>query len=144
MKQKSELKTIRFHPEETKKIEAYLEQNPVFESFSSLGRVATLSFIGQASTLHLQPVSEEANQKRPSFFWDYDLSEWEVREILRNPGLPPQKKWLMERILSQARFEEIMNYLEIEEIERWLPSLKLPQKIGVRWSYALKRWSRHG
>lgn len=123
-------------------IEAYLKQNPVFESFSSLGRVATLTFIGQAGTLNLKPVSEDFRKKRPSFLWDYDLTDLQVREILSQPGLGAQKKWLMAKILAQARFDETLNYLNPGEIEKALPHLRLPQKIRERWAYALQRWRK--
>lgn len=142
MKQKNELKTIRFRADETKRIEVYLKQNPVFESFSSLGRVATLTFIGQAGTLNLKPITEDFGKKRPSFLWDYDLSDLQVREILSQPGLGVQKKWLMAKILTQARFDETLNYLDVEEIEKGLPYLRLPQKIRERWQYALERWRK--
>ena len=144
MKQKNELKTIRFRSDEAKRIEAYLNQNPVFESFSSLGRVATLSFIGQAAHLNLKPISKEIGKQCPSFLWDYDLNEFQVQEILGRSGLHAKKKWLMERILNQAPFNEIMKYLSLEEIQRWFPDLKLPKKIRARWEHALKRWSQHG
>lgn len=142
MKSKSALRTVRFTPEETKQVDTYLKQNPIFESFSSLARVATLSFVDQEFSLHLKPIAKHADQ-RPPFLWDYDLTEVQVREILSQAGLSDQKKWLIEKILSQARFDETIQYLDIEAIRKALPHLRLPPKIRERWEYALKRWSHH-
>ena len=143
MATKSHLQTVRFAPKEWGQVETYLGKNPIFESFSSLARVATLSFLQQASTIQLNPIHKETSDKRPAFLWDYDLNEFHVREILRHAGLSNQKRWLIERILLQARFDEIWCYLTIEDVERALPHVRLPQKIRDRWKYALQRWSHH-
>ena len=124
-------------------VNIYLKNNPLFESFSSLARVATLSFIREQGAIHLNPITVESKPKRPPFLWDYDLSEVEVREILGQSGWPPQKIWLIERILAEARFNEIFSYLTLETIQQAFPRLRLPFKIRERWEYAVKRWSRH-
>ena len=142
MSSRSHLSTVRLAPEEKKRVEKYLKENPIFESFSSLARVATLTFMGQGNQFHLSPLREESAGKRPRFFWDYDISETQLREILRSPGFSPQKRWVTERILAEARFDEVMRYLGLDEIERALPELRLPQKKRERWEYALKRWNR--
>lgn len=144
MKTKSQLRTVRFTSQEGTLVASYLKQNPVFESFSALARVATLSFISEKAKVHLNPISIETQKKRPAFLWDYELSEIQVREILNQSGLSDQKKWLIERILTQARFEEVLAYLNVNDIERALPHLRLPSKIKQRWEYAINRWSSHG
>lgn len=143
MKAKSELRTIRFAKNEAKWIDEYLKENPVFESFSSLARVATLSFIGEKKTVHLNPVKGEEGPKRPSFLWDYDLTEAEIRGILNQQGLSDQKIWLVARILKEARFEEVFQYLDVETIRKTLPQLRLPQEVKERWEYAVERWSKN-
>lgn len=140
---KSEIKTVRFSAEESEHVDKYLALNPVFEGFSSLARIATLSFISQAQEIPLQTLPTDAKRKRPTFLWDYDLNEVQVREILGKPGLSPPKKWLIERILVQARFDEITHYLNLKELKRLLPRLKLPSRIYERWAYALNRWYSH-
>ena len=137
------LKTIRFTPKEGSLVEDYLRQNPIFESFSALARVATLTFMEQEGTVRLSPVRPEEKSKRLRFLWDYDLNENQVREILQTAGLSNQKRWLIERILLQARFDETLCYLTLDDIQKALPQLRLPQKIRSRWEYALKLWSRH-
>ena len=144
MKHKEALRTVRFQLQETQQVDAYLKKNPIFESFSSLARVAILSFIQQRNVFHLNPINPEVSQNKPSFLWDYDLTEMQANEILSSFGLSDAKKWLMERILIQARFEEVCRYLDFEIIQKYLPQLRIPSKIKDRWSYALARWSTHG
>jgi hypothetical protein len=140
MAKKDSLRTVRFRTDEAKQVERYLEQNPLFEGFSALARVAIMSFIGSGGSFKLQPVSLESTN-RPTFLWDYDLSAMQVREILSAPGLSPTKKWLMERILSQARFEDVCRYLTVTAIKQALPALRLKPKLKEHWNYAIKRWT---
>lgn len=142
MNARSHLGTVRLAPEDKKKVEQYLKENPIFESFSSLARVATLTFIGQKNQFHLVPVEESKEEKRPYFIWDYEISETQFKEILRSTGLSSQKQWAIERLLTQARFNEVMQYLDIDEIRRAFPKLRLPVKKKEWWDYALKRWYR--
>lgn len=121
-------------------MEAYLQQNPIFESFSSLTRVALLTFISEKMNVSLLSVAESGG-RRPSFLWDYDLTETQVHEILGTRGLPDQKRWLIERILTQARFEETLKYLTMKDIKTVFSALRLPKKVKERWQYALRRWS---
>lgn len=141
MKDRSYLRTIRFSKEEGEIVDRYLGQNPVFDSFSSLARVAILDIIQREGVLCLNPITKGARGKRPAFLWDYDLSESQVRELLNRPGLPPQKAWLIERILTESRFEEVLEYLTLEEIRQAFPKLRLPPKTRERWAYALERWN---
>lgn len=85
---------------------------------------------------------ELAKKDRPNFLWDYDLSSSQVREILAQPGLSSTKQWLIERILTEARFDEVWDYLDLKTLQRYFPKLHLPKDVQKRWSYALKRWSR--
>lgn len=134
------LKTARFSKAESRLLDSYLKNNPVFESFSSLARVATLEFIEYKRRLDLK-VTPQAS--RPPFLWDYDLSEHEVRELLSLTGLSDKKKWLIERILSGARFEDVLSYVDVETIRIALPQLRLDPKTRRNWEYALERWSDH-
>jgi hypothetical protein len=83
----------------------------------------------------------ERVSRKPRFLWDYDLSETEVREILAHKELSPLKQWLIERILTEGRFEEICEYLDLATIQQSFDQLRLPPHIKARWEYALKRWT---
>lgn len=85
--------------------------------------------------------SSDPGSRRPPFLWDYDLSETEVREILAQKELSPLKRWLMERILTEGRFEQICEYLDLATIRQSFDRLRLPPHIKARWEYALKRWT---
>ncbi|MBI4238042.1 MAG: hypothetical protein HY696_06445 [Deltaproteobacteria bacterium] len=102
--------------------------------------MATLSLINQAGTIQLNPVSFTTTAKRPHFLWDYDLTETHVREILHTPGLSAQKRWLLGRLLTAARFEEIPAFVPITEIARHFHALRLSAKVRTRWAYALHHW----
>jgi hypothetical protein len=142
--QKNQLRTVRFTAEEAQRIEDYLQQNPIFDSFSSLARVATLTFLGQQGRFHLEPAAEPGSRRyRPRFLWDYDLSDQQVRQLLAQPGLSDIKRFLMERIIAECRFEEVFDYLSLDELKRHFDRLSLPAQKRRHWEYALDRWSSH-
>lgn len=143
MRQKSQLRTVRFSSEEAAQVDQYLKQNSLFESFSSLARVATLTMIRQQCEVHLNPVSVTKNVQRPSFLWDYDLNEVQVREILGRSNTDQKKLWLVERILREARFDEVFRYLTLSEVQNVFPKLRLDAKLKKRWEYTLQRWATH-
>lgn len=141
MSQKSHLQTIRFTPEEWQQVESYLTQNPLFESFSSLARVATLSFLKESTQIQLNPIKQVETTPRPKFLWDYDVSATQIQEILHRSGWSDQRRWIVARLLTQARFDEIFRYLTVADIRQALPKLRLPPKMRQRWEYAVQRWS---
>lgn len=144
MGKKVVLQTVRMTQEERQLIQDYLDQNSVFESFSVLARVATMNFIESGGFIRLRPAGLGMKKIRPSFLWDHDMTAIQVREILNRPGLSSEKLWLIARILTQARFEEVFDYLDVGMICRAFPKLRLAPAVRARWSYALERWSRHG
>lgn len=137
---KSVLTTIRFTPKEFKTIEGYLKQNPSFESFSSLGRVATMEFIRSKELLRLRPITSAATLGRPWFLWDYDLTEAQVHEILQHSPFD-QRKWLIARILERLRLPEVFRYLTIEQMAEALPRLRMDSKIQRHWQEAIALWT---
>ena len=142
MASRKKLSTVRFTEEEAKQIDRYLKKDLLFDSFSSLARVATLGFIGQDKILCLQAVSQN-NDKKPAFLWDYDLTAAQVREILSQPISDPQRLWMISRLLAEAPFQEIFSYITIKNIRETLPKLRLPAKKHKWWEYAVQRWSQH-
>jgi len=85
-----------------------------------------------------------ASSKRPYFFWDYDISDDEVRHILRH-GNPMEKAWVITRILEYAKWDDIWRYLTVDDIRQNFEHLRFrrPQDREL-WAYALERWVRHG
>lgn len=80
--------------------------------------------------------------KRLYFLWDYDLTEKDVRKILKH-GDDFTKRWLVARILSSANFKDVFKYLTIEEILNIFPRLKMRKEITQAWERAFAAWGYH-
>lgn len=79
---------------------------------------------------------------RPYFLWDYDLDKKRIRAILRGNN-QTEKLWLMARIMTHAKFEDVWQYLSVEDIVNFFPKLRLPPKTKQNWQYALNIWGYH-
>ncbi|MBI2870645.1 MAG: hypothetical protein HYY14_02915 [Candidatus Omnitrophica bacterium] len=137
---KNKLVTMRFLPQELKEIQSYLRKNPLFTSISSLGRAATMEFIHTRREVALFPQGGFKEKERPSFLWDYDLTEAQVREILRHSPFE-ERKWLIARILDRLGPPEIFSYLSVSEIKRALPELRMDPKVKRHWQEAVDLWT---
>jgi hypothetical protein len=82
--------------------------------------------------------------QRPYFLWDYDISDEDIRRILRHGSLA-EKAWIITRILEYAKWDDIWHYLTVDDIRENLEHLRFrrPQDREL-WAYALDRWARHG
>jgi len=67
-------------------------------------------------------------RRRPYFLWDYDLTDEEVRNILRS-GNETEKVWLMSRLLESAKYEDVWSYLTLQEVRTMFPKLKLKPAV---------------
>jgi hypothetical protein len=79
-------------------------------------------------------------KKRPYFLWDYDLSEDDVRAILRGPN-ETEKIWMMSRILESAKYGDIWKYVNLAQVREMFPRLRLKPPIRRAWERALYAWS---
>ena len=138
MKQRGQLKTIRMALHEAQLVERFLAENPAIENFSALARIAILDLISKRGSIHLRPIVREEASEKPSFLWDYDMTDGEIREALSGP--PEKRRWLVARIIERAPLEEVWRYLTPEAIGRDLPHLRLPPKVKAHWEYSLRRW----
>lgn len=77
---------------------------------------------------------------RPYFLWDYDLSDKKVRHILKS-GNETSRIWLVSRILESAKYEDVWRYVDLAEVKRMFPRLKLKEPIRRAWAHALAVWS---
>jgi hypothetical protein len=86
----------------------------------------------------------DEKRERPDFIWDYDLTEEDVRAILRGEN-EFEKLWVMARILESARWSDIWRYLTLAEIRHYWPQLSRRMRHEVRevWGWALEVWA-HG
>lgn len=119
-------------------VDQFIEQNPAIDSFSSLARIAILDLIAKKGSITLRPLVQEEAAKKPSFLWDYDLGESQIREILAGPL--EKRKWLVGKILEQAKFVEVWKYLTPRDVERDLPHLRLNPKTREHWEFAIRKW----
>ena len=71
MKGKSILKTVRLTVVDQDKIDQYIREHPHIRQFSTLVRIALNDYFQQNK-------SQASTEKRPSFLWDYDISNGEI------------------------------------------------------------------
>jgi len=76
----------------------------------------------------------------PYFIWDYDLTEADVRAILRGED-EEQKAWLVARLLESARYEDIWQYISLPQLCVIFPKLQLKPQVRAAWEFALHVWT---
>ena len=74
---------------------------------------------------------------RPYFFWDYDITEEEIRDILRGDN-QVEKAWVITRILEYARWEDIWRYLTVDDVRESFEQLGLKPYLRDLWAYAIE------
>jgi hypothetical protein len=79
--------------------------------------------------------------RRPYFLWDYDLTEEEVRAILRS-GDKVEKAWLIARILEYAKWDDIWRYLTVDDVRESFDQLRMKPYQRDLWAFALEVWSQ--
>lgn len=79
---------------------------------------------------------------KPYFLWDYDLTENQVKKILRR-GDDSEKRWLIARILEHAHFNDVFQYLSLTDILAYFSKLKMRPVIRQYWQRALLAWGYH-
>lgn len=80
---------------------------------------------------------------RPYFFWDYDITEEEIRDILRGDN-EVERAWVITRILEYARWEDIWRYLTLDDVRENFEQLGLKSYLRDLWAYAIEVWSNDG
>jgi hypothetical protein len=78
--------------------------------------------------------------KSPYFIWDYDLSDADVRAILRGDD-EEQKAWLVARLLESARYQDIWQYISLVELRTIFPMLQLKPQVRAAWEFAQQVWA---
>ena len=77
--------------------------------------------------------------KRPYFIWDYDLTDQGVKAILKSNN-ELEKTWMIGRILSSARYDDVWKYLTVDQIVKFFPKLRIRKEIKAVWKNALTVW----
>ncbi len=78
----------------------------------------------------------------PYFLWDYNLTDAQIHAIITGSNTI-EKQWLIARILTHARFEDVFSYLTIADIIRSFPQLALSNTTRDAWKRALTVWGYH-
>ncbi|MBI5653874.1 MAG: hypothetical protein HZC40_26015 [Chloroflexi bacterium] len=80
-------------------------------------------------------------RERPDFIWDYDLTEDDVRAILRGDNEYARVQ-MMVRILESARWSDIWRYLTVAQIRRdWSQiSRWMRREVCDAWMFAWEVW----
>lgn len=79
------------------------------------------------------------NNSRLPFLWDYDMTEDEVKEALKE-GNQTTRSWLMSRILESVRYEKVWQYFSPQEIAESFSNLRLKAPVRRAWQRALNTW----
>ena len=86
----------------------------------------------------------DMRKDRPYFLRDVDVSETELRELLRQPDADARAQW-QGRLLREARFDDVWSYLTLEEVLRDWP--RIERHLGRRrgfWEFLLRGWRKDG
>ena len=83
---------------------------------------------------------DDQERKNVYFFWDYDLTEEDVRTILRGQD-ENRKVWVISRILNYALWDDIWKYLKLKDVRQYFDriSWRTPYFQDL-WKYALEVW----
>ena len=81
---------------------------------------------------------------RPYFFWDYDITEEEIHDILRGDN-EVERAWVITRILEYARWQDIWRHLAlVDDVRENFEQLGLEPYLRDLWAYAIEVWSNDG
>lgn len=79
---------------------------------------------------------------RPYFLWDYDLTEDEVRQILKGTN-ETERRWMLARVLTSASFADVWHYTNVKQVVSEFPYLRMRPGIKSAWAKALHAWGYH-
>ncbi len=80
--------------------------------------------------------------KKLYFLWDYDYTEKDVIRLLKE-GNEYTRRWLVGRILANAKFDDVWKYLTVKEVISIFPKLRMRDVIKQAWERAFKAWGYH-
>ncbi len=89
----------------------------------------------------METQTEKQERKNVYFFWDYDLTEEDVRAILRGEN-ETEKIWVMTRILEAAHWNDIWQFLTLKDIRSNFARIQWRTPyLKDLWAHALEVWS---
>jgi hypothetical protein len=89
----------------------------------------------------LENQAKTVERKRVYFFWDYDLTEEEVRAILRGTD-ETAKTWVISRILQSAHWDDIWKFLTLQDVKNYFDKIQWRSPyLRNLWAHALEVWA---
>lgn len=82
---------------------------------------------------------KRTSSDRPYFLWDYNLNEKQVQTIITK-GDETSRRFLITRILESANYDDVWKYIQLSDLVKVFPQLKLKKPVYRAWEYALKTW----
>jgi hypothetical protein len=80
--------------------------------------------------------------QRLYFFWDYDITEADLRAILQGEN-EVEKAWAITRLLEAARWEDIWRFITLEDLLANFERLRFRfAHDREMWAYALQHWTQ--
>jgi hypothetical protein len=87
-------------------------------------------------------IDVKPERKSVYFFWDYDLTEEDVRAILRGKN-DVERIWVMSRILQSAHWNDIWAFLKLQDVRENFDRIQWRTPyLKELWSHALEVWDR--
>jgi hypothetical protein len=83
----------------------------------------------------------DEKRERPDSIWDYDLTEEDVRAILRGENEYARVQ-MMVRILERCSWDEIWRYLKLAQVYQLWDQIrpKIRRELRPTWELAMKVW----
>lgn len=75
------------------------------------------------------------------FFWDYQITEAQLKRILRGDEGKTTKIWAMSRVLESASYDEVWKHISLQELREIFPQLRLKKPVEKAWRRAFKVWA---
>jgi hypothetical protein len=86
-------------------------------------------------------MAEPPARQRLYFFWDYDITEDDLRAILQGDD-EYEKAWAITRLLEAARWDDIWRFISLDDLRAHFHRLRFRfSRDREMWAYALKRWT---
>lgn len=92
------------------------------------------------------PITMNLNEtkKRPYFLWDESLTVEKLHEILSSGNID-EHLYYMAKILREARFEHVWEFLPVRDIlANWEHLKKRLGKKKAFWEFFLRKWREDG
>lgn len=75
------------------------------------------------------------------YFWDYQITQTRLKRLAKGLEGETSQIWAISRLLESAPYEEIWQFVSLEDLRKIFPKLKLKKPIQKAWQRTLEVWS---